>query len=152
MAIGKYHEWLTPDGLLKLEAWARNGLTDEQIAHNIGIAAKTLYEWKKSYSKIREALKKGKEVVDIQVENALFKRAVGYKYTEITKESRNGQLEVTKEIVKEVSPDTTAQIFWLKNRLPDMWRDRKEMLNENKDVTVEEFLRKLGSDESPKPF
>ena len=146
MATGKYHEWLTDDGLLKLTAWARNGLIDKQIAHNIGISVKTLYEWKNSYSDIRDALKNGKEVVDIMVENALFRRAVGYKYTEITKERRNGELEVTKEIVKEVSPDTTAQIFWLKNRLPGMWRDRKEMLNENKDVTVEEFLRKLADE------
>lgn len=73
MAKGKYQEWLTPDGLLLLEAWARNGLTDEQIAANMGIDARTLYRWKKQHGQICHALKKGKEVVDIQVENALFK-------------------------------------------------------------------------------
>ena len=62
MAKGKYQEWLEPEGLLRIEGWARDGLTDEQIAHNIGIATKTLYEWKNQYSKICEALKKGKEV------------------------------------------------------------------------------------------
>lgn len=132
MAKGKYQEWLTSEGLLKLEAWARNGLTDEQIAHNMGITPKTLYRWKDQYSQICQALKKGKEVIDIQVENALLKRALGYQYTEKTKErlfdKKTGKyvLEVTKEVTKEVQPDTTAQIFWLKNRKPQEWRDKKE--------------------------
>ena len=78
MAKGKYQEWLTPEGLLKIEGWARDGLTDEQIAEKIKITPSTLYEWKKRYSEISEALKKGKEVVDRQVENALLKRALGY--------------------------------------------------------------------------
>ena len=80
--MAKYEYWLTSEGLLKLEAWARNGLTDEQIAGNAGIAVSTLYEWKKTYVEISEALKRGKAVVDIQVENALLKRALGYSYTE----------------------------------------------------------------------
>ena len=82
MAKGKYQRWLEPDGLLLLEGWARDGLTDEQIAHNMGITAKTLYVWKSAYGEICEALKKGKEIVDIQVENALLKRALGYEYME----------------------------------------------------------------------
>lgn len=86
MAKGKYKEWLTLEGTIKLEAWARNGLTDEQIAHNIGITPSTLYEWKKKYSEISESLKRGKEIVDIQVENSLLKRALGYSYREVTKE------------------------------------------------------------------
>ena len=73
MAIGKYAKWLEPDGLLKLEAWARDGLTDEQIAHNMGINV-ALYRYKRD--KICEALKRGKQVIDIQVENALLKRAL----------------------------------------------------------------------------
>ncbi|WP_353106242.1 helix-turn-helix domain-containing protein [Acetoanaerobium noterae] len=132
MAKGKYQEWLTSEGLLKLEAWARNGLTEKQIAHNIGITEQTLNVWKKSYPSFSESLKKGKEVIDIQVENALLKRALGYQYTERTKErlfdEETGQyvLEITKEVTKEVQPDTTAQIFWLKNRKPQEWRDKKE--------------------------
>ena len=70
MAKGKYQRWLEPEGLALLEDWARNGLTDEQIARNIGCAAGTLYEWKKLYPEISEALKKGKDIVDSQVENA----------------------------------------------------------------------------------
>lgn len=126
MAKGKFEYWLTPEGLLKLEAWARDGLIDEQIAENAGITPSTLYEWKKKYPDISEALKRGKEVVDIQVENALLKRALGYSYKEVkTEETADGdKVTVT---VKEVVPDTTAQIFWLKNRRPDRWRDKQDI-------------------------
>ena len=100
MAKGVYKEWLEKDNLLLLQGWARDGLTDEQIAHNMGITAKTLYEWKNKYSDIRDVLKKTKEVVDREVENALFKKAI--------------------------EGDTTAMIFWLKNRRPNAWRDKRE--------------------------
>jgi hypothetical protein len=139
MAKGKYQEWLTPDGLLKLQAWARDGLTDEQIAHNMGIHVATLYEYKNKYSEINEALKKGKEVVDIEVENALFKKAIGYKYDETTKELTQDGLIVTKVVTKEVQPDTTAQIFWLKNRKPAEWRDKTE-LKSDVTLSIEQFL------------
>lgn len=100
MAKGKYQYWLTPEGLTLLKGWARDGLTDEQMAQRMDITAKTLYEWKKQYGKICEALKKGKEVVDYQVENALLSAAL--------------------------EGNTTAQIFWLKNRRPDKWRDKPD--------------------------
>ena len=100
MAKGKFQRWLEPDGLILLEGWARDGLTDEQIAQNMGIATGTLYLWKKSHIEICEALKKGKEVVDFQVENALVQAAL--------------------------DGNVTAQIFWLKNRRPDKWRDKPE--------------------------
>ena len=137
MAKGKYEEWLTLDGLTRLEAYARDGLIDEQISHNMGITAKTLYEWKNKYSEICDALKKGKEVVDIEVENKLRQRAMGYSYDEITKEKvyikdENGkncrsEIQVTKIVTKEVAPDVTAQIFWLKNRKPREWRDKTDI-------------------------
>lgn len=130
MAKGKYADWLTPEGLLKIEGWARDGLTDEQISRNIGIGTTTLYRWKDEFEEIRESLKRGKEVVDRQVENALLKRALGYEYTETTREavqdpnSGEVKMQVTKKVTKQVAPDTTAQIFWLKNRKPDKWRDK----------------------------
>lgn len=123
MAKGKYQEWIEPEGLLKLEGWARDGLTDEQISSNMGITTSTLYVWKNKYSEISEALKRGKEVVDRQVENALLKRALGYRYDEVTIE---GGVE-TKRVTKEVIPDTTAQIFWLKNRKRETWADRQSI-------------------------
>lgn len=159
MAKGKYHEWLTDEGLLKLEGWARDGLTDEQIADNMGVRRETLYDWKKKHPIISNTLKKGKDVIDTLVENALLKRALGYTYTETTKErefdpeTRKIGMVVTKEVVKEVIPDTTAQIFWLKNRRPDKWRDVKKLdvdgqlktSNPFSDLTTEE-LRKLIKD------
>lgn len=126
MAKGKYEYWLSPDGLLLLEAYARDGLTDEQIAKNLDITPSTLYEWKRRYSEISEALKKGKEVVDIEVENALLKWALGYSYEEKKVEVSEEGTKVTKTI-KEVVPDTTAQIFWLKNRRPEQWRDKQDI-------------------------
>ncbi len=126
MAKGKYQEWLEPEGLLKIEGWARDGLTDEQIANNIGISVSCLNNWKNKYVEILESLKKGKEVVDRQVENALLKRALGYEYTETTREyiPELDEMKTTKKVTKRVAPDITAQIFWLKNRKPDKWRDK----------------------------
>lgn len=238
MAKGKYQKWLEPENLILIEGWARDGLTDEQIASNMGISRSTLNAWKVKFPDISDTLKKGKEVVDRLVENALLKRALGYEYTETTKEriidtgqkkrhggeseltekdwefsvkyfngkcaycgeytsnptkdhikplhaggelTRNnvipcckrcnsskkdnemlswfqkqpfydtkraqkiydyvdfinslgdlldeqtGQMVVTKEVTKQVIPDTTAQIFWLKNRKPEEWRDKREV-------------------------
>jgi hypothetical protein len=100
VAKGKYEKWLKEENLLLLEGWARDGLTDEQIAKNMGISVKTLFNWKTSYLPILQALKKGKEVVDYEVENALLSSAL--------------------------EGNTTAQIFWLKNRRPDKWRDKQK--------------------------
>ena len=100
--MAKYQEWVQPDKLILLQGWARDGLTDEQIASNVGIATSTLYEWKKKYKDISEALKKGKEVVDIEVENALLKRALGYEYEETTTEIVwNPQTECYEEKVQD---------------------------------------------------
>lgn len=110
-----------------IEGWARDGLTDEQIAKNIGISRSTLNEWKKKYSDISDTLKQGKEVIDRQVENALLKRAIGYEYEEVSEKFEGGILTERKVTKKQVVPDTTAQIFWLKNRKPSVWRDRAQV-------------------------
>jgi hypothetical protein len=266
VAKGKYEQWLTHEGLLRLESWARDGLTNEQIAHNIGINTKTLWDWCVKYDPICNALKRGKDVVDIQVENALLKRALGYTYVETTKEriidtgqkkrhggeqeltekewelsvkyfgnrccycgnhmdkptkdhiiplisggklsvdnvipccrscnsskkdnemlswyqgqpfynkarlqkiydyldfasgvasildDFSGELITTKEVTKEVQPDTTAQIFWLKNRRPDRWRDKRDVsvdgeINTNnpfQGLTTDELRKLIESEE-----
>ena len=127
MAKGKYQEWLMPDGITRLEAWARDGLTDEQLAAKIGITTTTLYDWKNKYPVISEALKRGKEVVDVEVENALLKRAMGYEYTETRTETADDGTVKTIVMQKTMPPDTTAQIFWLKNRRPAVWRDKQQV-------------------------
>ena len=127
MAKGKYQEWLKPEKLILIEGWARDGLTDEQIAKNIGISKQTFYDWKKKYADFSDSLKNGKEVIDIQVENSLLKRALGYEYEEVSEKFEGGILTERKVTKKQVVPDTTAQIFWLKNRKPSVWRDKAQV-------------------------
>ena len=196
MATGKYKEWITDEGLLKLEGWARDGLTDEQIAEKVGIRRQTIYDWKKNYPVISDALKKGKEVVDRAVEKSLLDRALGTTVKTITYKMVSVNEDVLKarrerflneykldhpdlskneltliavenvptyeripmvEVENHLPPDTTAQIFWLKNRRPDRWRDKRETelsgqmgvqsINPFKGLTEEE-LRKLAKEDS----
>lgn len=122
MAKGKYEYWISEDGLILIEGWARDGLTDEQIAHNIGIRRETLWNWRKQYPNIDNALKKTKEVVDREVENALYKKAL--------------------------SGDTTALIFWLKNRRPNDWRDKREtQLSGNVQTVPDRLVIDYGGDD-----
>lgn len=98
--MAKYQKWIEGDGLTLLEGWARDGLTDKQIAGNMGISVRTLYEWEKKYPQILHTIKKGKEVVDYAVESALLKKAL--------------------------SGDVGACCFWLKNRKPERWKDKQK--------------------------
>lgn len=124
--MAKINDWLENDKLILLEGWAKSGLTDEQIAKNIGINRTTLYDWKKKETNIADALKKGKEVIDFEVENALLKKALGYTITiKEEKLDKDGCVHTLEKDVH-IPPDTTAQIFWLKNRKPNTWKDRIE--------------------------
>lgn len=120
--MAKYTEWLTPEGLVLVEGWARDGLIDKQIAKNMNVAYSTFREWKKKFPTLSAALKQGKEVSDRQVENALFKTATGYYYQEETV-TNAGEIVTIKKYSK---PNTTAQIFWLKNRKAE-WTDRVDI-------------------------
>ena len=124
--INKYQDWITQEGLLKIEGWARDGCTDKEIAANIGINPDTLYTWKKKFPILAESLKKGKDVVDRQVEKSPLQRALGYSYEEISEKYEDGVMTERKVTKKHVVPDTTAQIFWLKNRKPEQWRDKPQ--------------------------
>lgn len=124
MARAKPEDWKTEDGLLLIRGWARDGLTQEDIANNIGVSRVTLLNWRKRYPEIEAAVMDGKEKADRVVENALYKRATGYSYEEVF---RNEDGKVVKRVTKDVAPDVTAAIFWLKNRKPEFWRDRKEV-------------------------
>lgn len=140
----KYESHVQPK-LVQIAAWARDGLTLEDIANNLYIAKSTLCDYQNQYSELKDSLKTNKEEADIIVENALYKRAVGYRYEEITIEEielkmGSGENIVyqpatkTKTVIKEVAPDTTAQIFWLKNRKQKEWRDKQDI-----DLSVKEM-------------
>ena len=119
--MAKIDEWLEKDKLILLEGWARDGLTYEQIAHNMGIDTSTLWDWRKANTTISNAIKKGREVVDYEVENALLKSAL--------------------------EGNTTAQIFWLKNRRKQQWRDKVEYSNDNGELNkLDELLREIKKD------
>ncbi len=149
MAKSKVEYWLTSEGLTLLAGWAREGLTDEQIAHNCNIRRQTLYEWMKKYTDIYDIIKKNKEIVDYEVENALYKRAIGYTYDEVTKEKVKDPLTgeyrmtETKRVTKEVQPDVGAIMCWLKNRKPKTWRDRpiEQPSKERKTVIINDLPR-----------
>lgn len=157
MAKSKADEWLTEDKLTLLEAWARDGLTDEQIAHNMGISVASLYNYKNQHLEILEALKKNKEIVDIEVENALHKKALGYnvpvrkafKVKEVIYNDNGKKIKETERLEYadeeiHVPADTTAQIFWLKNRKKEQWRDKVEYETNNDDLNkVKELLAKI---------
>lgn len=121
--MSKITEWLEKDKLILLEGWARDGLTEEQISTNMGIGRTTLYEWKQKEPNIANALKKGKEVVDFEVENALLKSAM--------------------------EGNVTAQIFWLKNRKQKEWREKVQYEGTLEEVNkVAELLEKIEKDAS----
>lgn len=142
---GYSEEWLTDDALLRVTGWARDGLTDEQVAHNMGIGYSTFREWLNKYPALLAALKKGKAPVDMEVENALLKRALGYEYeevcTEITELPGGKQRKHIKKTTKMVLPDVTAQIFWLKNRRQGRWRDKIEVAPDANNELLESLMQ-----------
>ncbi len=146
MAKSKWE--LIENKLTLVEGWARDGLTDEQIAKNLGISKTTLYKYKNEHSELSELLKKAKEVVDYEVENALLKRALGYEYEEKTYEikydEKTGKSEekLTKRVTKQVAPDTTAQIYWLNNRKPKNWRNKQDVNLSNNGMSLADAIQK----------
>jgi len=122
----KYHTHVEPR-LKEIEAWARDGLTEEQIAKNLGVAYSTFRKYKDEYPAFSSALKKGKEVVDIEVENALLKRALGYEYEEVKtfiEEVDGKRKKKIEKTIKHVPADVSAAIFWLRNRKGFVWSNR----------------------------
>ena len=115
----------------EIAAWCRDGLTDIQIAERLYIHPSTLWKHKAENEEFSEILKKNKEIIDAEVENSLLKRAMGFDYIEETieylpdKDGNFTKILKKKVTTKMVIPDTTAQIFWLKNRQHEKWRDRK---------------------------
>ena len=113
--------WLTPVGLSLIQGWARDGLTDEQIAERMGIVRQTLWVWRGKHAELEKAIRVGKEVADYLVEAALYKNAI--------------------------EGNVTAQIFWLKNRRPDKWNSSPSATENSVNAEMQEQrleeLRKL---------
>lgn len=148
---GKYEDWITEDGLKRIESWARDGLSEKDIAEKkIGVSQRTFENWKNRFPSIVSALKKGKRPVDMEVENMLLKNALGFEYEEVETyidELPDGtQRRRIKKIKKYVKPDTTAQIFWLKNRKPELWRDRQSIEHTGKDGGPIETQQRVDAD------
>jgi hypothetical protein len=155
---GLVNDWKTPEGLLMLQGWARDGLSDFQIAKNIGIHVATLYDWKNKYVEIDEAIKKGKAPVDYEIENALYKAAKGYTVTlrkpvkvRIEKQ-KQGEGKIVEEHIEytdeevHIPPNVTAQIYWLKNRRTKHWRDRPEVIDTTALEKLDEILKGIEKD------
>lgn len=127
-------EWLEEDNLMLIECWARDGYTFQDIANRIGIAVSTLRGWRAQYPEFDEALKRGREIIDYKVENALLKSALGYKTKEVkvTTTMRYGKVvETVKEVTdREQAPNVSAIQCWLYNRLPNKWKKNRDNLIE----------------------
>jgi len=111
------------DILLKLAA---KGFTDAQMADVIGVTEQTINNWKIAHPQFFESLKEWKIKADEEVERSLYEKAIGYSHSDTKFATHEGQITDSVEYTKHYAPDTTAAIFWLKNRQPDKWRDKTE--------------------------
>ena len=125
MAKGKFEPWLQADGIARITNWAAKGCTHEEIAHNMGIRRSTLNEWIARFPAISDAIKDGRAMSVVAVENVFFKRAVGGEVVTETIEEFRGEVVdgkpyngtiVKRTVKKALPPDVTAMIFYLKNR------------------------------------
>lgn len=139
----KYKDWLNNEALEQLEEWATNGLTDEQISKNINISKSTYYLWKDKYIEFSDAIKRGQKFSNYEVENALYKRALGYQVEEEikikTKYKDGSEVIEIKKHKKHIAGDVGAQIFWLKNRKPKKWKDKRDFNMESSETQLNQI-------------
>ena len=125
---GAYEEWITGKGLETVCKWAKLGLTDKQIAHNMGLkSVSTFYAWKNRFKEFSDAIKNAKTIPDLELENAMYDLAVGNFYEEITRmvlDINTRQPVKIEKVTRRVPPNPTMQIFLAKNRMPNKYRDR----------------------------
>lgn len=151
-AKGKAEKWLEPDNLLLLSKWARNGLTDAAIAKKMEITAPTLWRWKKKHEAIFNALARTKEIVDTEVENKLHESCLGYTVTVRepvkirTVKIKTGEGRIEEEHIEYaereiyIPPNVIAQKFWLANRIPTDWREKREAPEETPSIVKENVM------------
>lgn len=108
------------------------GATDAQLAVFFDVSETTINNWKLQYPEFLESLKRGKEMADAKVAQALFHRATGYSHPDVDIKMFEGSIIQT-ETVKHYPPDATSMIFWLKNRQPQLWREKREAVEVDED-------------------
>lgn len=153
-----------------VRGWARNGLSNHQIADNLGISPNTLGRFIKEHEELAETIDDGRYHAEIHIENALFKKATGFKCTEVTRERKpvrdedgkiipgEYELQITKKTLKQIAPDTNAAQYWLEHRAPKRWERNPlpgldpELINQ-KIVTIADLInnpvevREIGSEQ-----
>ncbi|KGT40028.1 hypothetical protein P421_00095 [Heyndrickxia coagulans P38] len=164
----KYYTHVQPR-LEEIAYWCRDGLTEEEICKRLGVSLTSFAEYKKQFPELTDTLKTNREIADYRVENSLYLRALGYEYEEETWEEyeldqpllkddgtiQRTELRLTKKVKKKQAPDVTAQIFWLKNRRPDKWRDKQDVEHSGtvkneidlSGLSIEELRKLANSDE-----
>lgn len=147
--------WLSDSGLKLIAGWRRNGVPLTDIAtKNIGVSKTAWWGWYKESEDLRKACIIGKEVADYTVEDALYRRAIGYDYWEEVWELVEGEVILTKKYRKHMPPDTKAIMQWLYNRLPNQWRAIQEPLERTQYVeTISNILvamKEVAENKEPK--
>lgn len=131
MSNTKYGKWRTAQGLQELTAMAEAGMSDREMAKNMGVSQATFRGWMKRWEDMGRAVETGRAGAEKKVEHALLKRALGYTYMEITYERAedkdgNSDMVVKRQVEKQVVPDLSAIMIWLKNNNPEKWDEKQE--------------------------
>lgn len=132
--------WLSEDGLTLVGQYRREGASIEDIATLMGISGTTFYRWQKASPELCKVLGMATNIVNGKVENALLKRALGYDDVDEIEELVEGELRVTRRVIKHVPPDTKACLEWLFSRRPDRWH-RQQYTDENEQKEIEAAKR-----------
>ena len=142
MGRAEYERWLTDEALARIVEWCSEGREDKQIAEIMGISRITLWRWRKEHETLDNAFKSGREcwlATSLpDVVNAAYRLATGYSYDEITQERRevsDGVYELveTKRVTKHQPANPVSNMYWLQNRAPDTWKDRRNVGQEPDD-------------------
>lgn len=135
--------WLSENGLKLIAGWRRNGMSVTRIVDEyIGVGRTAFFNhWLKESDDLKKALETAKEVADLSVEEALYRRAIGYYYWEEVWELVEGEVILTKKYKKHLPPDVKAILHWLWSRMPNQWRAVQEPLEKTQYVeTIQNIL------------
>lgn len=116
----------TPENLNMVRMLAKLGATNQEMAEALNVTLSTFHLWRNTHEEFSDAIKVGKDAADDRVAESLYQRAMGYSHPELDIRVIDGAIVET-PVIKHYAPDTTAAIFWLKNRRPQEWRDKQEI-------------------------